>query len=223
MHSFFEKKYQTPAWYQAKFARRQLLKSAAGATAIAALPSWSLTNTDKATLATASQTDPWLTLHAVLLHLFPASESGPSADDIQALAYLYQVVTVQPTVPEEKTFILQGVTWLNNYSQTQHKQAFVTLTHYQKENLLRAISQSEAGDNWLSTLLNYLFEALLAPPIYGGNPKGIGWTWLAHQPGFPLPNKGGRYYEIPGRYRISVNNINSTTNNSSERKETRKS
>jgi len=68
--------------------------------------------------------------------------------------------------------------------------------------ILRGISQSEAGENWLSTLLSYVFEAMLAPPIYGGNPNGIGEKWLNHQAGFPLPQVGTRYYELPGAYRL---------------------
>ena len=55
--------------------------------------------------------------------------------------------------------------------------------------LLRQIAKSTAGENWLATLLSYIFEALLAAPIYGGNPGGVGWKWLQHQPGFPLPDK----------------------------------
>ena len=39
------------------------------------------------------------------------------------------------------------------------------------------------GRAWLSLLLYYIFEALLSDPVYGGNPDGIGWQWLEHQPG----------------------------------------
>jgi gluconate 2-dehydrogenase gamma chain len=36
-------------------------------------------------------------------------------------------------------------------------------------------------------LLDYIMEALLTDPVYGGNPNSIGWQWLKHQPGFPRP------------------------------------
>ena len=49
------------------------------------------------------------------------------------------------------------------------------------------------GENWVSTLLFYICEALLTDPIYGGNPNGIGWAWLAHQPGFPRPSPEQSY------------------------------
>jgi gluconate 2-dehydrogenase gamma chain len=67
---------------------------------------------------------------------------------------------------------------------------------------LREIEQSRAGRNWLSLLLTYLLEALLADPVYGGNPDGIGWTWLEHQPGYPAPPRDKSWYKLasPVRY-----------------------
>ena len=48
---------------------------------------------------------------------------------------------------------------------------------------------------------------MLAPPIYGGNPNGIGWQWLKHKPGFPLPEQGKRYYELSAYAAIKITNI----------------
>ncbi|WP_281559259.1 gluconate 2-dehydrogenase subunit 3 family protein [Thalassomonas sp. RHCl1] len=209
IRSFFDVNYQTPLWFkekhaQIKISRRALLKSAAGASAIAALPAKSWIPAPEAELIQALKTDPWLTLNAVLDHLLPASDSGPGARDIQALDYLYNVVTKQPTEQDEIEFIFKGVGWLNDFSNSQSGKPFVTLEQAEKEKLLRAISNSRAGENWLNTLLNYIFEAMLSPPVYGGNPDGIGWKWLEHKPGFPLPNKGKRYYELPGQKGIAV-------------------
>jgi gluconate 2-dehydrogenase gamma chain len=54
---------------------------------------------------------------------------------------------------------------------------------------------------------------MLAPPAYGGNPDGIGWQWLEHQGGFPLPKVGQRYFELPPRGRaknqIAIREIDS--------------
>ncbi|PHR84126.1 MAG: Tat pathway signal protein [Colwellia sp.] len=187
--------------------RRRFLKSAAGATAIAVYPVMPLSakQQEKALvqLNKLRKTDPWLTLEATLMHLLPESEASteasPSAKSINALAYLYQVMTVQPTEEEEKEFIIKGVGWLNGFAQSQQGKPFVQLSIKQKEVTLRGISNSSAGSNWLSTLLAYIFEAMLAPPAYGGNPDGIGWQWLEHQGGFPLPKIGQRYFELPLR------------------------
>lgn len=209
LKSFFEKGYKTPLWFKEKefskkaltqqISRRNLLKSAAGATGVMALPAFSLDSQTQTSLAKLNKTDPWLTLNATLAHLLPTSPTGPSAADIHALAYLYQVMTVQPTSTEEKEFIVKGVGWLNSFAKSEYSKVFVQLSFDEKELLLRGISRSSAGENWLNTLLNYIFEAMLTPPAYGGNPEGIGWQWLEHQAGFPLPDKGQRYFELPQR------------------------
>jgi len=211
--SFFNKDYKTPqwikekSWYLTKTSRRSLLKSAAGATAIAALPARSFTMAAQNKMLNELTQEPWLTLDATLNHLFPASPSGPSAKDIQALPYLYNIVNIQPTEQAEIEFINKGVGWLNGYSQSQLNKNFIDLTFDEKENMLKAISRSQAGENWLSTLISYIFEAMLSPPSYGGNPNGIGWQWLQHQAGFPLPPVGKRYYELPGQQNISLQEI----------------
>ena len=223
MKSFFDKNYQTPLWFikkgdnptEDKQSRRRFLKSAAGATAIAALPVVSLSakqqEQSQIQLSRLRKTDPWLTLDATLMHLLPESEvsaePSPSAKSINALAYLYQVMTVQPTEEDEKEFIIKGVGWLNGFAQSQQNKSFVQLSVEQKEVTLREISNSSAGANWLSTLLAYIFEAMLAPPAYGGNPDGIGWQWLEHQGGFPLPEKGQRYFELPARGKTNIQRL----------------
>jgi gluconate 2-dehydrogenase gamma chain len=217
LKSFFDKCYQTPLWFKEKalskntlakkVSRRNLLKSAAGATGVMALPAFSLDSRAQITLVELKKTDPWLTLDATLAHLLPTSSTGPGAVDINALEYLYQVMTVQPTSPEEKEFIVKGVGWLNGFANSEYSKEFVHLSFDEKELLLRGISRSRAGENWLNTLLNYIFEAMLAPPSYGGNTDGIGWQWLEHQAGFPLPDAGQRYFELPPRGKAKVQRI----------------
>ena len=236
LKSFFDESYQTPLWFRekeaAKLSRRSFLKSAAGASVIGlssgiALPAFSLTAKDKDILQKLTTTDPWLTLDATLAHLLPESPLSAhvnsskdlSAKDINALAYLHQVMTVQPTSADEKEFIFKGVGWLNGFAQSKQGKSFVQLSFNEKEVTLRAISNSSAGENWLTTLLAYLFEAMLAPPAYGGNPNGTGWQWLEHQAGFPLPKVGQRYFELPPRGRakheIAVREISPTKNSNS--------
>lgn len=128
------------------------------------------------------------TLSAVQQHLFPAGSDSPGAGDINALAYLQKNVLDDPALdPEEKQFILNGVGWLDDLSMSTQNSRFLELNEQQREKLLRMIEKSSAGENWLSTLLLYIFEALLSDPVYGGNPNGIGWKWLEHQAGFPRP------------------------------------
>jgi len=211
--SFFDKSYQTPNWLKQKISRRNALKSAAGAFAVSAMPSMAMSESasnevkeNNHAFQKALNSDPWLTLDSVLQHLLPHSPSGPGAVDIQATQYLYNLVHQQPTPQDEVDFVFQGVGWLNGYAQGQTKRNFPQLSNEQKEKMLRAISRSPAGENWLSMLMSNMLEAMLSPPAYGGNPDGIGWKWLEHQPGFPLPNAGQRYYELPKRSSVNIAN-----------------
>ncbi|MFT6193723.1 MAG: hypothetical protein ACJASU_000619 [Cognaticolwellia sp.] len=206
VNSFFDENFRTPKWLQKKVSRRSALKSAAGATMVAAMPlrAWSILASEQ--FAQVLKTDPWLTLEAVLTHLLPESPTGPSAKEIQATQYLYNVVFQQPTDSDEIEFIYKGVGWLNGFSNSELQKNFVLLSFDEKEKILRAISRSRAGENWLSNLVSYIFEAMLTPPSYGGNPNGIGWQWLDHQAGFPLPQAGQRYYELPGKQPIVLSN-----------------
>lgn len=222
--SFFDQHYRTPEWLLNKqnnnkqASRRSLLKgslkAAGGASVVAAMPinTWALAaSSTKNSLNEKVKTDPWLTLDAVVNHLLPESDSGPSAKDVNALTYLYNVVHLQPTEQSEINFIYKGVGWLNGYSQSEHKQNFNDLPFATKETLLRGISRSTAGENWLNTLLGYVMEALLTPPVYGGNTNQKGWQWLEHSGGYPLPSEGTRFYEIPQQQAIKISLIPTPT------------
>jgi gluconate 2-dehydrogenase gamma chain len=140
--------------------------------------------------------EPWRTLDAVQQHLFPAADESPGARDINALGYLRNMLQAPDMDDEERRFISQGVGWLNDIAGKQKSAAFVALDQADREQVLRSIEQSRAGERWLSTLLSYLLEALLSDPVYGGNPDGIGWQWLEYQPGFPTPPKEKMYYKL---------------------------
>jgi len=220
--SFFDKNYQTPSWLTNKLSKKNLsrrkmlkgtLKSAGGATVVAALP-FSAWSTAPLSLPEQLKSDPWLTLDSVLNHLLPTSKTGPGAKEIQATTYLFNLVNLQPTEQDEIDFIYKGVGWLNGYSQSQLQKNFVELAVQDKETLLRGISQSRAGQNWLNTLLGYIIEATLTPPVYGGNANQIGWQWLEHQGGFPLPSEGTRFYEVPNQQsRVAVDTVGKTAKN----------
>jgi len=167
--------------------RRFLIQAAGGSVALL----FGLRN------AAAAEYDPWPTLDAVTRHLLPSEPDSPGAAEIHALDYL-RFVTGDPLVDrEERDLILQGNQWLDQLSQERYQTVFPALSAEQKEQLLRQVARSTAGENWISTLLTYLFEALLTAPAYGGNPDGIGWLWLEYVPGFPLPVPGNRYPDLP--------------------------
>lgn len=170
------------------------------ATAAAAYPLSSLAekrqNLSENKSTSENLTEPWLTLSVVQEHLFPAEKDSPGASDIQALTYLRNMMMTPDFNKEEVMLIHNGVGWLNDLAKQQYRKQFTLLNSKEKEIILRRIENSRLGSRWLSLLLTYLLEALLTDPVYGGNPGGIGWTWLQHQPGFPTPTEDKKYFKL---------------------------
>lgn len=180
--------------------RREFLRILAIATT--AYPLSSLAENRKHLFSTKNLKDPWLTIADVQQHLFPADKNSPGAKDINALNYLQEMMGTPDFDNEESVLINNGVSWLNDLAKQQYSKKFIQLKTDGKEKILRRVENSRAGARWLSTLLTYLIEALLTDPVYGGNPNGIGWQWLQHQPGFPTPPEKKKYFKLDkNRYR----------------------
>ncbi|ABV38147.1 hypothetical protein Ssed_3543 [Shewanella sediminis HAW-EB3] len=136
-------------------------------------------------------------VEAVQLQLFPDDGDGPSAKQLNGFQYLSWALDDPENVAEgDKAFILKGVGWLEEQSKATQGESFIKLSLIQQDTVMKQISQTRAGENWLSLLLYYLLESLTLDPVYGGNPDGIGWKWLEHQPGFPQPVKGKTYLDF---------------------------
>jgi gluconate 2-dehydrogenase gamma chain len=146
--------------------------------------------------ATDFSEDPWLTFAAMQDHLFPTSEDAPGANEINATRYLRNVLAETHMDQDDREFILNGVSWLNDISKKDKKVVFAALDDNQREEVLRQIEKTRAGERWIALVLLYIFEALLCDPVYGGNPGEIGWTWLQHQPGFPRPPADQTYQKL---------------------------
>jgi gluconate 2-dehydrogenase gamma chain len=182
-------------WQCNTISRRRFLKGIGALSAGMMLPL--LAATEAAQLPDdVLQTSPWPTLSAVQQQLFPADADGPGAQEIRAAAYLFRAMQLPRFPAEEREFILQGPGWLNELAQQSAQRPFERLDPPQQDRLLHQVAGSRAGENWLSLLLLYIFEALLTNPIYGGNPDGIGWRWLEHDPGFPQPTPANTFDRI---------------------------
>lgn len=180
-------------WHGQLLDRRRFLLQLAGGS-VAALFPW--TGQAAPALSEASR---WQVLDAVQRHLFPSEPDAPGAAEIKALAYLKFILAHDPGKADDGTFLLEGAGWLEDMAQRLGQASFLQLDETRRERVLREVERSEAGSNWLSLILFYLIEALLADPAYGGNPDGVGWRWLAHIPGYPLPPPGKRYMELQKR------------------------
>ena len=190
-------KYYQSNPFESGLTRRAFLKQSGIATLLAGLviykPAIAKAQTPSADGFTAHQSK---TLEAVQQQLFPDDGDGPSASDINALAYLQWALTDADNQDDgDQAFIIKGLNDLQEQSKNIHAKPFIKLNNQQQHGVLSKLEQSELGENWISLLVYYLLEALLLDPIYGGNPNGIGWKWLEHQPGYPRPTRGHTYRE----------------------------
>jgi gluconate 2-dehydrogenase gamma chain len=129
----------------------------------------------------------WAIIAAVQDHLLPSEPDAPGSREVNATAYLDRTLADPKFDPDVKGLILKGIGWLEEISEEQEGLRFLQLEPARREDLLRKIAGTRAGERWLSNLITYCLEAMLADPLYGGNPGGIGWMWLEHDPGRPRP------------------------------------
>jgi gluconate 2-dehydrogenase gamma chain len=174
-------------WRQEIISRRTFLARMAGVSVAALFPLAAAAATPSPKINVTLSDTQQAVLAAVQQHLFPSEPGIPGASEINALAYLNNVLADPEMAEGEKAFVRNGVGWLEELVKDELGKSFTDLDATQREQMLRRIEQSRAGENWLATLLLYIFEALLSDPVYGGNPNGIGWRWLEHQPGYPRP------------------------------------
>ena len=135
----------------------------------------------------------WDILKLVQNHLFPSDSDSPGAKEINAAVYLQNVLLDPQIDPEDKEFILNGLDWTEETANELLNKSILKMNKDEIEKVLRNMAEYQWGENWLSQILIYIFEALLTDPIYGGNPDGIGWKWLGHDPGLPRPTEKNRY------------------------------
>lgn len=185
MHKLAAKAPELAAWHNELVSRRRFLLAAAGGSLAVLFP--------LAAPGSARRADPWTIIAAVQDILFPSEAEAPGARDIHALEYLRGVLAEPRHDREEGRLILKGAGWLDDLSRQRQGKGFLELAGGAREALLQQITASEQGEHWLATLLFYICEALLTDPVYGGNPDGIGWTWLGHTPGFPRPTTDKRF------------------------------
>ncbi|MBI2379450.1 MAG: gluconate 2-dehydrogenase subunit 3 family protein [Gammaproteobacteria bacterium] len=132
-------------------------------------------------------------LGSVLEGLLPGAPEGPGARDINATGYVLGILAHPRTPDSERHYLREGLLWLDELTPAA---SFETLTARQREEILRSFAASERGEAWLANLLGYVFEALFGDPAYGGNPGGVGWRWIEHQPGFPHPTPDKVYGKL---------------------------
>jgi len=158
-----------------RFSRRNFLKAGFLSSAVFLMDGCSLVGV----------TTPMQTLRLLQQDLFPyAKELG-----IETAPYMQIVFHHSRISDADKTFLKNGVKWLNEEAISKHKKEYTKLSLAQREEVLVDVSKTEWGESFVYDVMNYLFEAMLGDPIYGGNNQETGWQWLNFQGGKPRPQK----------------------------------
>jgi len=140
--------------------------------------------------------DGWRILGLVQTHLFPSEAQAPGAKEVNALGYLHFVMTWKGTDPAEPRILRSGLDRLREIATQTAGGTFEALDAPGREQTLRTLEAGESGTEWILLVLDYIFEALLADPVYGGNPEGVGWRWLQIEPGHQRPEPDQRYFML---------------------------
>lgn len=126
----------------------------------------------------------WNIIGKVQNILFPKTENMPSAKEFYALEYLMKNMNHESFDSDDYSFIEEGS------SSFEHDfPEFLHASLESKESTIQKAVQDPYFERWFSRLIYYGFEAMLGDPLYGGNPKMIGWIALEHTFGEPQPSK----------------------------------
>lgn len=128
--------------------------------------------------------------------LFPNDEHGPGAIDFNAQLYLLWFLQDKRIDTDEKDYIRNGITWVEETAQEEYDKAFLRLSKKEQVQLINFISKKSWGESWLSVMMNLIIEAMISDPIYGFNSEEIGWEWISHISGLPRPSADTKYDEI---------------------------
>lgn len=129
----------------------------------------------------------WNILIAVQEQLLPSEKDSPGAADVNAAAYVQWVLTDSELDPDERNFLKNGLTRLDNEADKRRNKPFLDMLPEERQDVLKHIETDSWGESWISVMLMYIFEALLSDPIYGANTNEVGWKWLSYIPGEPRP------------------------------------
>ena len=129
----------------------------------------------------------------VLKFLWPDDGEGPSVQGAGIYEFLLWIFSDPNYDPEEKDYLKKGLIWIDETSVEDQNLHFDKLGADTKKSLLEKISILDWGESWYSKIINIIFEALFADPVYGSNTGGISYKWLNHNPGAPRPDERNNY------------------------------
>lgn len=129
----------------------------------------------------------------VLKFLWPDDGEGPSVEEAGIFEFFLWLFSDPDLDPEEKDYLKKGLIWIDETAIEDQNLHFDKLGEEAKKSLLEKTASLDWGQSWYSKVINIIFEALFADPVYGSNTGGISYKWLNHNPGSPRPDERNNY------------------------------
>lgn len=126
----------------------------------------------------------WHIIQEVQNILFPKTTTMPSASEFHALEYLVKNISHATFNSDDFDFLPKGALFFERYFPK-----FLKASLKKKQEMMEKASEDDYFEQWFARLIYYGFEAMLSDPLYGGNPKMVGWIALQHAYGVPQPTK----------------------------------
>lgn len=137
-----------------------------------------------------------LILEFTLNYIWPDDGNGPAISEANIKNYFIWLLEDKNFDPEIKTYLYNGMKWIDETAVETFKKHFEDLDNEAKINIFKTVIDTDWGDGWISKIINYTFEALFSDPIYGSNTEGLSFKWLNHNPGYPRPDENNRYEKL---------------------------
>lgn len=175
------------------FDRRRFLGAAAATAAVApACAATSSSSTQDRTFPRVEGTRSFTPReHAVLAamqdHLLPSEPGAPGARDVDAIAFLDDLLARGDAPRRVARRIREGVVDIEREAAALGRTSFVDLSPEQRELALRTHARRYKGRRFLRYVLEHTLEAFLGDPLHGGNPDEVVWRYLDHRAGAPRP------------------------------------
>jgi len=129
------------------------------------------------------------TLSLAQRDLYGDLENAPSFKEINSRAYLSLILTHSRVDEDSKKYIKNGAIWLNEEAMQLYTKPYIKLSSSERQKTLESIATYTWGENWIDTMLRFIYEAVLGDTIYGVNKNESGWSWLNHLSGLPRPKE----------------------------------
>ena len=135
-------------------------------------------------------------LRIILDNLFPKSAVSPGALQLNSDIYYIWFLKDSRLKSSKRTFFIENLKRFELFCKEKSGNDFVKLDKNEQSELIKTISRTHWGENYLSRTLSLIMESMFANPVYGSNPDKIGWKWLNYRGGIPEPQEWNKYPEI---------------------------